>query len=161
MPDDDPGQQMLGEAQWDWLKAELAKPAELRLVVSSIQIISEAHRWEKWANLPLERARLFETLAARDGGEVVLLTGDRHSGGIYSAEPEAMGEEIFEITASSLNSSSGDGDASAREPDPARRSLLYAGENFGLFDIDWAARKATLRLVSTEGHQVAAKKIGF
>jgi len=43
-------QQMLGEAQWAWLEEELKKPADLRLLVSSIQIVPDAHGWEAWEN---------------------------------------------------------------------------------------------------------------
>ena len=42
---------MLGEAQWSWLRQELQQPAELRLVVSSIQVLAEAHGWKRWGNL--------------------------------------------------------------------------------------------------------------
>ena len=38
-PDADPAKTMLGERQWSWLAEELRRPAELRLVVSSIQVI--------------------------------------------------------------------------------------------------------------------------
>jgi hypothetical protein len=34
---------MLGEEQWNWLEAQLKKPAQVSIIVSSIQVIS----WEK------------------------------------------------------------------------------------------------------------------
>ncbi|MEQ1711469.1 MAG: alkaline phosphatase D family protein, partial [Hyphomicrobium sp.] len=40
-PDRDPSKTMLGAAQWAWLEAELRKPAEVRLLVSSIQVLSD------------------------------------------------------------------------------------------------------------------------
>ncbi|NNE50374.1 MAG: alkaline phosphatase family protein, partial [Altererythrobacter sp.] len=54
-PSSDPSKTMLGDAQWEWLEQELAKPADLRIVVSSIQVITDAHDYEAWENLPLER----------------------------------------------------------------------------------------------------------
>ena len=43
IPDEDPSKTMLGDAQWAWLENELKRPAELRLIVSSIQVLSEGH----------------------------------------------------------------------------------------------------------------------
>ena len=51
---------MLGKAQWQWLKQELAQPADVRLIVSSVQVLARDHGFEKWHNFPLERTRLFE-----------------------------------------------------------------------------------------------------
>ena len=39
---------MLGAAQWAWLRAQLLQPAELRLIVSSVQVLAEGHGWEGW-----------------------------------------------------------------------------------------------------------------
>ena len=52
LPDDDPEKTMLGDAQWAWLWEELQKPADLRLLVSSVQVVSEGHGWEAWKMLP-------------------------------------------------------------------------------------------------------------
>jgi len=49
---------MLGEAQWNWLQGELKKPADLRLLVSSIQVIADGHGWEAWRTMPAEREKL-------------------------------------------------------------------------------------------------------
>ena len=40
MPDDNPELTLLGAEQWAWLEQQLAVPADLRLVVSSIQFTS-------------------------------------------------------------------------------------------------------------------------
>ena len=48
---------MLGKAQWQWLKQELAQPADVRLIVSSVQVLARDHGFEKWHNFPLERTR--------------------------------------------------------------------------------------------------------
>ena len=54
---------MLGEAQWAWLAERLREPADLRLLVSSIQVLAEGHGWERWGNLPAERERLIRLIA--------------------------------------------------------------------------------------------------
>ena len=83
MPDPDPAKTMLGEAQWRWLRAQLEQPAELRLIVSSVQVLAEGHGFERWGNLPLERQKLFDLIAESGASDVVFLSGDRHFGALY------------------------------------------------------------------------------
>ncbi|MFN7730106.1 MAG: alkaline phosphatase D family protein, partial [Bdellovibrio sp.] len=78
----DKSKTILGEEQWAWLSKELRKPAELRVLVSSIQLVGEDHGFEKWMNFPHERARLFELLKKRRIKNLVVLSGDRHQGEI-------------------------------------------------------------------------------
>ena len=144
-PSDDASKTMLGDAQWAWLEQELAKPADLRILVSSIQVITDAHDYESWEALPLERERLYGLLAGRAESGLVMLSGDRHAGGIYTEEGE--GEQLWELTSSSLNYSfSSTEQNTAREPDPKRLSDFISEENFGMVEIDWAARTMTLSL---------------
>jgi len=146
LPDDSAGKTVLGEAQWAWLAGELAKPADLRIVVSSTQVLTTAHQFEGWTNFPAERTRLLDLLGKREASGLVLLSGDRHQGAIYKAEHG--GQTIWELTSSSLNLSFGD-DAersTQREPDPLRLGKIYPVENYGLVDIDWKAKAVTLTL---------------
>ncbi|MGI9173738.1 MAG: alkaline phosphatase D family protein, partial [Rhodothermales bacterium] len=46
LPADDTTRTMLGEAQWARLEEKLQEPADVRLLVSSIQAIPEEHGWE-------------------------------------------------------------------------------------------------------------------
>jgi len=146
---------VLGEAQWAWLEQELAKPADVRIVVSSTQIITTAHQFEGWTNFPVERNRLFEALKGREASGLVLLSGDRHAGGVYTTQYK--GETLWELTSSSLNLSFGsDNDRStAREPDPARVGKFFSEENYGLVDIDWKAKKLTLTLKNNTSGNLA------
>ena len=83
LPDPDPAKTMLGAAQWAWLRAQLLQPAELRLIVSSVQVLAEGHGWEGWDNLPLERIRLLELIDQTGAGGVIFVSGDRHVGALY------------------------------------------------------------------------------
>ena len=67
LPNTDPDATMLGAEQWKWLEGQLKQPAEVRLLVSSIQVIADEHPFEKWANFPKERDRLYD-LIRRHGG---------------------------------------------------------------------------------------------
>ncbi|KAH8069818.1 PhoD-like phosphatase [Aureococcus anophagefferens] len=88
---------MLGDLQWQWLEDRLREPAALRLLVSSIQIVADGHAFECWRMIPRERERLYAVLAARRGGAVIGLSGDRHKGGAYRTR-----DGFREFTASSF-----------------------------------------------------------
>lgn len=162
-PSSDASKTMLGETQWAWLEQELAKPADFRIIASSIQVITDAHDYESWEALPLERDRLYATLAAREDSGMVLLSGDRHAGGIYTDTPEAAGgEAIWELTSSSLNYSFSSTERNtAREPDPKRLTDFISEENFGLIDIDWEARTFTMSMRGSAGEERVTRTVGW
>jgi alkaline phosphatase D len=149
LPDADPAKTMLGEAQWRWLEEQLARPAELRLIVSSVQVMAEGHEWERWGNLPLERDRLFDLIASTGANGVVFLSGDRHAGALYR-RTEGVAYPLHEITSSGMNMLRPD----QPEPDPPRLGELYGGENFGAIDIDWQAGEVTLSVRAMDGEPV-------
>ncbi|MFL0670185.1 MAG: alkaline phosphatase D family protein [Erythrobacter sp.] len=163
IPQDDPAATVLGGEQWRWLEQELAKPADLRIVVSSIQVLTEAHNFEAWWNFPAERARLLTMLEGRAASGLVMLTGDRHSGAIYKDTSPGGKETMWEFTSSSLNLAfSSDVERSTqREPDPRRVTKFFSIENYGLVDIDWQARKLTMSLMGNTSETLAQESFGW
>ena len=153
-PDPDPGKTMLGGEQWRWLEAELRKPADLRLLVSSIQVIAEGHGWEAWRTLPRERDRLYEVIQRTGAEGLVVLSGDRHRAAIYRRD-EVIGYPLYEITSSSLNLPS----SLAEEPGPFRLGPSYRPENFGALEVDWAAGTLRLEVADIEGETVLSHTI--
>lgn len=95
---------VLGQAQWLWLEQQLKQTADLRLLVSSIQVIPEQHCYEKWANFPLERTRLLQMIKNTEANGLILLSGDRHFAEISMLPAGAIGYPLYEITSSGLNS---------------------------------------------------------
>jgi alkaline phosphatase D len=146
VPDPDPSKTMLGDAQWQWLRETLAEPAELRLVVSSVQLLAEGHGWERWGNLPRERQRFFDIVAETRAAGVVILSGDRHIGALYR-EARGVPYPLVEVTSSGLNMTF----PNAREESPNRLGALYGFANFGTIDIDWWERSVTLALRDEAG----------
>ncbi len=157
LPDESLDKTVLGETQWAWLEAELAKPADVRIVVSSTQVITQAHQFEGWTNFPVERNRLLEALKGRETSGLVMLSGDRHAAGIYKAVHK--GETMWELTSSSLNLAFGNNnDAStAREPDASRVSKFFSVENYGLIDIDWKTKALTMTLKGNDSSTLTAQ----
>lgn len=154
-----PDATILGAAQWAWLAQELEKPADLRLIFSSIQVITKAHDYESWSNFPLEHQRLYKLLADKNIDNAVLFSGDRHSGGLYKTQPAGLSKPLWELTASSLNFSFASGDTGAREPDADRVGGFFSDENFGQIDIDWAQRNVTLTLVKSDGSTLLSQNV--
>ncbi len=142
-PNNDPAATILGEAQWKWLGDQLRQPADVRLLVSSIQIVADQHGFEKWANFPHERRRLFELIRETAAGGVIALSGDRHFSEISKlpAQPEGLGYPLYDVTASALNQAG----SLIAEPNRNRTSPVgYGAPNFGMIEIRWADADPTL-----------------
>lgn len=144
-------QQMLSEKQWQWFQHELENdPADLNVVVSSIQVLNDWTGEECWRHLPTERQRLYELIREKP---VVLLSGDRHMGGFY----ETADGNINEVTASAWTHSvplfimkGCNSSETCDEPDPRRIGPFVRENNFGTIEIDWANKNYTLALRRAE-----------
>ncbi len=137
--DTSPEATILGEAQWAWLEEVLTEPAEVRVICTSIQLLADGHRFEKWANFPRERERLLDLL--KDVPDAIVLSGDRHSGEM-SLYAYADSRVLPEITASALNQNRGAQD----EPNRYRAGPLVTDANFGTLTIDWNEHLAIVEL---------------
>lgn len=141
-PTDDPKATLLGGAQWDWLAAVLQKPAEIRIILSSIQVASTEHGWEHWGNFPAERAKLLETIRESQANGIIVVSGDRHAAEIsrIPAADDALAYPLYDLTASSLNQPKRvDKDD---EPNRHRVGERFHGANFGTIEIDWESATA-------------------
>ena len=143
LPNTDPDASVLGAEQWKWLEGELKKPAEVRLLVSSIQVISDDHPFEKWANFPNERAKLYSLLKSTGANGVVILSGDRHLAEI-SLDDKAVGYPLYDVTSSGLNQ--GSKNWRAPEANRNRVAAMPYGDNFGMILIDWSGDDPKLKL---------------
>lgn len=153
VPNDDPAATVLGEAQWSWLKQQLQQPAELRVIGSSYQVLSNQHGWEMWGNFPRERARLFKLIRETRAEGVLLISGDRHLAELAALPPgtdEGVGYPLFEATSSSLNAPSGNftklGVRFANEINPYRVGLTWFDTNYGNILVDWSVSDPVIRM---------------
>lgn len=146
LPDEDKAKHFLSEAQWNWLESELKKPAELRLLVSSIQVIPDDHGFEKWGNFPKERERLFRLLAKTKAKNTVILSGDRQMSAISKMEIKGLGN-ILELTSSGLNKEAQPGNILT---DATYLNEAYGPVNFGMLKINWETRKVTVEIRSLD-----------
>lgn len=153
----DENQRMLSQAQWAWLEAKLQEPADLRIVVSSVQILADGHHYEGWYTLPKEQARLYALLKRAQAAGLVIVSGDRHVAGLYRQEG-LVDYPIYELTASALNRSTRE---TSNERSSNQLGDLYAPANYALADIDWQARTLSLQVKDLAGQIVRERTIAF
>lgn len=140
-PDTSASASMLGEAQWRWLEAELHKPAEVRILASSLQVLATFTGWEAWANFPAERERLLALLAATTDSVNLVISGDVHWCEYSLLALPGAREALAELTCSGLTET-----WEKISPNDLRRGTAHAVQNFGLIDIDWSGPRPQLQL---------------
>jgi alkaline phosphatase D len=156
LPDRDPSKTMLGAEQWAWLEAQLRVPADLRLIVSGVQVIVEGHGWEGWGNFPHEQAKLLELIQRTRANGVVLLSGDRHIGAIYKHQ-SAGAYPLFELTSSGMTHAW----AQAKEAGPNRLGDLVTENHYATVEVDWAARQVALQIKSVQGQVLRSQNFAL
>ena len=153
-------QQMLGEAQWTWLEQELNKPADVRIIATSIQVIADGHNWEAWRTLPKERNRFYKLLTDTQANGVVLISGDRHASAIYR-QTEQVPYPLWEVTASSLNLPLTQ--ILKKDPEheagPFRVGVPFYESSFGIIEVDWDKRKLMLQIRDEHDRVVMANTV--
>jgi alkaline phosphatase D len=155
-PSSDPAAMFLGEEQWAWLAEQLKVPADVRLLCSSIQVLSDEHPFEKWANIPAERARLYKTIADSGAKGVVVLSGDRHLGEL-SLTTGAIDYPLYDITASGLTQASKVW--RLPETNSKRVAAMQYGDHFGVVKINWSKSDPAVSLqLRDEAGEIALKQ---
>jgi alkaline phosphatase D len=136
VPNPDKSSTMLGKTQWIWLKEQLTQPAEVRLIVSSIQFVAEFSGAEAWANLPHEKQRMLDLLRETNASGVLFVSGDRHWCEL-SRMDGPLGYPLYDLTASSLTELHKRG--TPTENKYRAIPTTYHDVNVGHMHIDWAA----------------------
>ncbi len=172
IPNADHDATVLGEGQWAWFERRLREPAEIRVVISSIQLVANEHGSEKWDNFPKERARFFELLRRTQAKGVVVVSGDRHMAELSRLTPaDGVPYPLYDLTTSGLNqpppATPKEGQKAAPKKPQTNRYRLherpYTGSNFGLLRIKWDGPAPSLRLEACgmDGQAVISREIAF
>ncbi|AZZ37223.1 phosphodiesterase [Bdellovibrio sp. qaytius] len=157
LPNEDKNARMLSEDQWKWLDQELAKPANLRLIVSSVQLIANDHYYEKWGNYPKERERFFNLLKKHKAKNAVILSGDRHLAAIAKEDVKGLGL-VYDVTSSSLNKPSR---TVVAEIDKSYTAPSFLKPNFGLIAIDWTKKTLSAQIMDEDKKVQLEQEIKF
>ena len=139
-----PSGDILGEDQWAWLEKELTdSDAKVHIIGCGIQFIAEDHGWEKWANFPAARQRLFDLIARTSPENPVLISGDRHIAEISALSLRDMADPLYDITASGITHTWSKG---SDETNRHRVGDLIVKRNFGIIRIAWKNNEPVIML---------------
>jgi len=153
---DSPGRNadMLGPEQWQWLEQQLTGgDADVNLIGSGIQVIASEHPYEKWADFPSSRARLFDLISKSGARNVIFLSGDRHLGEISRLSDPRIAQPIYDITSSGMTHHARDNffHSFTHEANRFRCGNNFVDLNFGFIHFDWdtVPRTVTLQIRDT------------
>ena len=155
LPDEDPAKTHLGAEQWAWLIEELKKPAELRLVCSSIQVIPNQKGMDEWGNFPRERQRLVDLLGKTNGA--VLLSGNVHFAEI-SQLSDGPTYPLTELTSSGMTHIE---ELYGKAPNRFRLGQPLIELNFGLVEVNWETSQVKLSACNVDGRVMISKKLSL
>lgn len=135
---------ILGEVQWKWLKKELIESnANFNLIVSSIQILSSEHGFEKWANFPHELDKLFTIIKKSKAKGVLFLSGDRHLSEFSKIELPNLAYPLIDFTSSGLTHSYA---SYTSEPNKFRVKEVVSSISFGVLKFDLKNNKVVMQM---------------
>lgn len=150
---------ILGEEQWEWLEKELKNSnADVNILCSSIQVIAEEHRFEKWSNFPNARKRLLDLLAIYNEVPTIIISGDRHIAEVSALQLQGEENILYDITSSGLTHT---WNTTWDEPNEYRISNLYTEKNFGVlhFIKQDQILQIELQLFNTDGKLLYSKEL--
>ena len=141
LPDRSEVKTMLGVEQWNWLENKVVEKVDLRVFVSSIQVLATGHNWECWNMFPQERSKLLKLIDSYTAKHTLIVSGDRHRAAFYGLKMPVSGKYFLEVTTSGLNRQAEERD----EPGELRLSPLYCKENFALLEVHRKSFEISLR----------------
>ena len=147
---------MLGEEQWQWLEQELLKPATIKVIGSSLQLLPEFTGWESWANFPADRTRLLNFIEKHKIPGVIFISGDTHWGEVSHVK-NGSSYGLWEVTSSGLSEK-----WKNVSPNQHRVGAFTHDVNYGFIEVNWQAKDPLISLglkdvngTVTHQHQVA------
>ena len=154
-PDPNPEKTFLGDQQWNWLEQQLEKPADLRIICSSIQFGHEYNGWESWTNLPAQQQKMFDLINETKANGVMFVSGDVHWGEISVRQP-SDGYPIYDVTASGITET-----WPTVEPNRHRVGEVVRDNHFGMISVNWqlAAPAIQLQIVDKSGRVRQQKEV--
>lgn len=139
---------LLGEAQWQWFENELKNTsADFTVIMSSIQLVSHEHGFEKWANFPGERQRFFDLLKATNTDNLIVVSGDRHISEFSKITVDGVENPIIDFTSSGLTHAYKE---YSGEPNEYRVGETVSDLSYAVIYFDLAAKKIKMQIRGAE-----------
>jgi alkaline phosphatase D len=151
--------EILDDLQWRWLESQLSNsPAQINILVSSIQVLTKNPSVESWGHFPRERRRLFTLINKTKPKGFLIVSGD-----VHIAMPLTLSEKfpLLEATSSGLTHTCTAGGIPKFVctlvwnlfEDPVRANSMILTKNYGKIDIDWKRKGFSVMLQSLTDNQ--------
>ena len=155
-PTKDTSKTLLGEAQWKWLEQELQVPADVRIIASSIQMLSYEKGMENWGNVPHEQERFFTLLKKYKCNNTVAISGDVHFSEL--SKKDISGYPFYDMTSSGISNTH---KAWSQALNSFRVGKATAVRNAGMVEIDWHKKSLQLGVFDVNGKPLIQQTIPF
>ena len=117
--------------------------ADFNVILSSIQMLSAEHGFEKWANFPSEVEKLEDLIISSEAKNVILLSGDRHISEFSATKVEGLRYPLVDFTSSGLTHTY---EAFSGEPNKYRVGEVVKDKSFGLLKFDFEKNEIHLEM---------------
>ncbi|ALU74292.1 alkaline phosphatase D family protein [Tenacibaculum finnmarkense] len=135
---------ILGSDQWKWLAKELTNStANFTVIVSSIQVLSSEHGFEKWSNFPNEMTTFFKLIETSKAKNVIILSGDRHISEFSKASLNTIAYPIIDFTSSGLTHAYS---SFSSEKNKYRIGNVTSKLSYGVLFFDFISNKVTFQI---------------
>jgi alkaline phosphatase D len=129
---------MMDTTEWAWLDTELRKPAQLRIIGSSIEFCAQQNGWETWGNFPLQQQKMYDMIRETKANGILFISGDVHYAELSMQKKDGL-YPIYDMTSSGLT----------QVELHAAKNQYRIGKpintrNFGMLDIDWSKPDPTI-----------------
>lgn len=129
---------MLGETQWQWLEEQLAEPADLRILASSLQVVADFPGWEAWINYTGDHQRLLQAIRKHRADGLICISGDTHYAEISRLDLNTP-YPLWDFTSSGLTEV-----WPVTPPNSRRVGSVLREKNFGLITVDWLSPRTSI-----------------
>ena len=155
-PTTDTSKTLLGADQWKWLEQQLQVKADVRILASSIQMLSYEKGMENWGNVPHEQKRLFDLLKKYRANHTVAISGDVH---FTELSRVMIGDyPFYDLTSSGMTHANRHW---VQAKNSFRVGTSHAQLNAGLIEIDWNESQLTLSSINSKGQKLIEHLISF
>lgn len=146
---------LLGKEQWSWLREELKKSADLRIICSSTQFATEYNGYEAWANFPGEQQRMIELIKETRANGVFFISGDVHYAELSRRTYPGM-YPIYDLTSSGLTE-----EWKFSAPNTFRMGNPVMENHFGLIHLDWIENSIKLEIRNVDNAAKLSYRFNF
>ena len=152
----DTSKTLLGAEQWLWLEKQLQVKADVRILASSIQMLSYEKGMENWGQTPHEQKRLFSLLEKYQANKTVAISGDVHFAELSKV---MIGDyPLYDLTSSGLTHTS---KGWSQAKNSFRVGKSHWEINAGLIEIDLKKSSLTLNIINKAGKKLIEHHLPF